>query len=84
MPSRYTRRVARTIPVELDENELKLLLVAIRQVKHTFSIAEAQSQAAGEPLDPQYQPLQDLYIRLEQKLSGLMGEASPEKPFRIK
>jgi hypothetical protein len=76
--------VARTIQVPLDDNELKLLLVAIRQVRHTFSIAEAQSQAAGEPLDPEYQPLQDLYIRLEQKLAGLIADPASEKPFRIK
>ena len=36
--------------VPLDENEIKMLLVAIRQVQHTFTIAEAQSVAAGEPL----------------------------------
>lgn len=64
--------MARTVAVELDENELKLLLVAIRQVKHTFTIAEAQSSAAGEPLDPQYQPVQDSYGRLERKLAALI------------
>ncbi len=58
--------------IELDETELKMLLVAIRQVKHTFTVAEAQSQAAGEPLDPQYQPVQDRYDRLEQKLKALL------------
>lgn len=70
--------------VELDENELKLLLVAVRQVRHTFNIAEAQSRAAGEPLDPQYQPLQDLYDRLEQKLAVQMAQSPAEKPFRIR
>jgi hypothetical protein len=72
------------VTVELDENELKLLLVAVRQVKHTFNIAEAQSRAAGEPLDPEYQPVQDLYDRLERKLASQMPDAPPEKPFRIK
>jgi hypothetical protein len=76
--------VARSVALELDENELKLLLVAVRQVKHTFNIAEAQSMAAGEPLDPEYQPVQDLYDSLERKLVALMAEPSPEKPFRIK
>jgi hypothetical protein len=76
--------VARTVTVQLDENELKLLLVAIRQVKHTFNIAEAQSKAAGEPLDPEYQPVQDLYDSLERKLASLIPDTAPEKPFRIK
>ena len=64
--------VARTIRLDLDEQELKLLLVAIRQVKHTFTVAEAQSRAAGEPLDPQYQPVQEMYVRLEQKVAAAM------------
>jgi len=51
-------KVQKNVAVELDANELKLLLVAILQVKHTFNIAEAQSRAAGEPLDPQYEPVQ--------------------------
>lgn len=76
--------MARTVSVTLDENELKLLLVAIRQVRHTFNIAEAQSRAAGEPLDPEYQPVQDLYDRLERKLADLIPEPGIEKPFRIK
>jgi len=75
--------VARTIHVELDENELKLLLVAIRQVKHTFTVAEAQSSAAGEPLDPQYEPVQEMFHRLERKLVDLM-EAAPGGPSRVK
>ena len=76
--------MARTVALELDENELKLLLVAVRQVKHTFNIAEAQSRAAGEPLDPQYQPVQDLYDRLEQKLAALVTDLSGERRVRIK
>ena len=32
--------------VQLDDNEIKMLLVAIRQVQHTFTIAEQQSTAA--------------------------------------
>lgn len=76
--------MARTVTIELDENELKLLLVAVRQVRHTFNIAEAQSRAAGEPLDPEYQPVQDLYDRLERKLAAEIPASSAEKPFRIK
>ena len=76
--------MARTVTIELDENELKLLLVAVRQVRHTFNIAEAQSRAAGEPLDPEYQPVQDLYDRLERKLAAEMPASAAEKPIRIK
>ena len=60
--------MAGILRLEIDDNELRLLVAAVRQVKHTFSIAEAQGRAAGEPLDPQYQPLQDMYDRLEQRL----------------
>jgi hypothetical protein len=67
--------VARTVTVELDDDELKLLLVAVRQVKHTFRIAEAQSREAGEPLAPEYQPVQDLYDRLERKLAARIDDA---------
>ena len=80
----YTLKVAKTIAVELDANELKLLLVAIRQVKHTFSIAEAQSRAAGEPIDPQYEPVQDLYNGLERRFTDLMEELSQDGPMLIK
>jgi hypothetical protein len=76
--------VAKTIPVELDENELKLLLAAIRQVKHTFSIAAAQSRAAGDELDPQYEPVQELYDRLERKFADLMEELSNDGPILLK
>lgn len=80
----YTLKVVKTVAVELDANELKLLLVAIRQVKHTFNIAEAQSRAAGEPLDPQYEPVQEMYTQLERKFADLMDELSQEGPILIK
>ena len=77
-------KVAKTVAVELDANDLKLLLVAIRQVKHTFNIAEAQSRAAGEPLDPQYEPVQELYNDLERRFTELMAELSQEGPMLIR
>ena len=76
--------MTKTVAVELDANELKLLLVAIRQVKHTFNIAEAQSRAAGEALDPQYEPVQELYSQLERKFADLMDEIAQEGPILIK
>jgi hypothetical protein len=68
--------------LEVDENELKLLLAAVRQVQHTFTIAEQQSRAAGEPLDPQYRPVEEAYRALEQKLMSLIRPG--EQPFRVK
>jgi len=77
-------KVAKTVAVELDANDMKLLLAAVRQVKHTFAIAEAQSRAAGEPLDPQYEPIQEAYTLLERKFSDLLNELSQEGPILIK
>jgi hypothetical protein len=68
--------------VELDDSEIKMLLVAIRQVQHTFNIAEAQSTAAGEPLATDYDSVREAYGRLYQKLSALADTGG--KPFIVK
>jgi len=68
--------------VELDDNEMKMLMVAIRQVEHTFTIAEAQSAAAGEPLATDYESLREAYQRLYKKLAAL-GDAAG-KPQIVK
>jgi hypothetical protein len=70
--------------VQLDDNEIKMLLVAIRQVQHTFTIAEQQSAAAGEPLASDYESLRESYQRLHQKLSALAGRAGAGKPHVVK
>ena len=70
--------------VQLDDNEIKMLLVAIRQVQHTFTIAEAQSTAAGEPLASDYESVREAYVRLQDKLSGLAGGAGAGKPHIVK
>lgn len=70
-----------TYHLELDENELKMLLVAIRQVQHTFAVAESQSQAAGEPLGEDYAPVEEAYERLRAKVAGLLP---PQTPHRVK
>jgi hypothetical protein len=70
--------------VPLDGNEIKMLLVAIRQVRHTFTIAEAQSAAAGEPLAGDYENLREAYVRLHDKLSALVGGAGVGKPHVVK
>jgi hypothetical protein len=69
--------------VQLDDNEIKMLLVAIRQVQHTFTIAEAQSTAAGEPLAADYESVREAYERLHRKLSALAAGAAG-KPRVVK
>jgi len=49
-----------------------MLVVAIRQVQHTFDIAEAQSMAAGEALAGDYEGVREAYERLiDDALAGL-------------
>jgi hypothetical protein len=70
--------------VPLDDNEIKMLLAAIRQVQHTFTIAAQQSAAAGDPLAGDYENLRDAYVRLHDKLSALVGGAGAGKPRIVK
>ncbi len=67
--------------LELDDNEIKMVLVAIRQVQHTFTIAETQSAAAGEPLTKDYEGVREAYERLQAKLARLID---PGKPHIVK
>ncbi len=64
--------------MELDDNEVKMLLVAIRQVQNTFAIAEAQSKAAGQPLGEEYAPVQEAYGALHAKLNALIDPRGPQ------
>lgn len=70
--------------VQLDDNEIKMLLVAIRQVQHTFAIAEQQSMAAGEPLAADYDSVRDAYMKLHDKLVALAGRTAPGRPQIVK
>jgi hypothetical protein len=70
--------------VQLDDNELKMLLAAIRQVQHTFTIAEAQSVAAGEPLAADYENLREAYAQLHRKLLALSGATGAGQPRIVK
>jgi hypothetical protein len=70
--------------VQLDDSEIKMLLVAIRQVQHTFSIAEQQSTAAGEQLASDYESVREAYQRLHDKLSALAVGAGAGKPRIVK
>jgi hypothetical protein len=78
----YTSRVASYI-LQLDDTEIKMLLVAIKQVQHTFTVAEAQSLAAGEPLAADYEGIRTAYERLHAKLAELVSGESA-KPFVVK
>jgi len=79
----YTASVSR-YDIELDDTEIKLLLVAIRQVEHTFTIAEAQSVAAGEPLATDYGGVRESYQRLHRKLSMLGETKDSDKPYIVR
>lgn len=79
----YTADVAPRL-VELDDREIKMLLVAIRQVQHTFTIAEAQSAAGGEPLTAEYEGVREAYEQLHRKLSALAAGAGAGKPRVVK
>ena len=82
-PTIYTAGVS-LYRIELDDTEIKLLLVAIRQVEHTFTIAAAQSVAAGEPLATDYLGVRESYQRLARKLS-ILGETNDSgKPYIVK
>ena len=70
--------------VLLDDREIKMLVVAIRQVQHTFEIAEVQSTAAGEPLANDYESVREAYERLHHKLSALIGGTGAAKPHIVK
>jgi len=59
--------------VQLTEKEIKMLLVAIRQVDHTFAIAEAQSAASGEQLAEEYDGVREAYEELHRKLAAVAG-----------
>ena len=61
-----------------------MLLAAIRQVQHTFTIAEAQSTAAGEPLAADYENLREAYDELHRKFAALSADAGAGKPRIVK
>ena len=68
--------------VELSEDEIKMLLVAIRQVRNTFSIGQSQLKAEGKSLDPQYTELDSRYTRLHERLQNLLTRRTVVPPLR--
>ena len=70
--------------LELDDTEIKMLLVAVRQVLHTLTIAESQSAAGGEPLATDYEGVRAAYERLERKLAELAESSDTARPYIVK
>jgi hypothetical protein len=58
--------------VELNEEELKLVVAALRQVRYTFEVAH---RAGQESLTEDYQQVEEMYEALHNRLAGLL--ASP-------
>jgi hypothetical protein len=73
---RYTALVA--YQVELNEQELKLILAAIRQARHTFAVA----QRHGETLADEYGRVDEMYGDLHDRLNRLLEP--PSGPIRVK
>jgi hypothetical protein len=65
--------------VELNEQELKLILAAIRQARHTIAVAQRQE----EGLAGQYAELDQMYEDVHNKLNEFL-EPSPPGPVRVK
>jgi hypothetical protein len=63
--------------IELSEQELKLIVAALRQARHTFEVARRQE----EKLASEYRPVEEAYDELDHKLSRLLspGEAGPQR-----
>jgi hypothetical protein len=71
----YTLKVVKTVAVELDANELKLLLVAIRQVKHT-TLTSPKPRAAPPAIARSAVRAVQKCTQLERKFADLMDELS--------
>jgi hypothetical protein len=57
---------------QFTDDELKLLLVAVRQMRRTFAAARKQGASAGAQASP-LDPYEALYDRLFEKLRSLAG-----------
>ena len=65
--------------VELNEQELKLIVAAIRQARHTFAVAQRHEQKlAGE-----YAQVDRMYADLDGRLSRLL-EPPARGPVRVR
>jgi hypothetical protein len=63
--------VAKTYQLALTEQELKLTIAALRQVRHTFEVA--QRHDASEELVAEYEQVIAMYDDLHQRLEALLG-----------
>ena len=68
--------VAGSFQVSLTEEEIKLIVVALRQVRHTFAVARQQSES--EELVSHYEAFDSRYQQLHDKLVELLGPSHPE------
>jgi hypothetical protein len=65
--------------LELNERELKLIVAAIRQARHTFAVAQRHE----EKLAGDYAQVDQMYEDLHARLSRLLEPPSPG-PVRVK
>jgi hypothetical protein len=63
----------------LSEQELKLIVAAIRQARHTFAVAKRQE----EKLTTEYASVDAMYEALHDRLSRLLEPPAPG-PMRVK
>jgi hypothetical protein len=75
----YTGLVARVFQMDLTEDELKMIVAALRQVRHTFQVARRQDE---DLLSDEYQRVERMYDALHGRLAAMLPPDSP--PRRVK
>ena len=68
--------VARNLQVPLTVDEIKLIVVALRQVRHTFAVAKQQGET--DTLVAEYEVFDDLFQQLHDKFVEILGPQPPE------
>ncbi len=71
--------MARVFHLDLTEDELKMLIAALRQVRYTFEVA--QRQGGVDAVAGEYQRLEELYEQLHGRLAGML-KGPGESPLR--
>ena len=74
--------MARNLQVPLTVDEIKLIVVALRQVRHTFAVAKQQGET--DPLVAEYELFDDLFEQLHDKFVEIIGPQPPEPPGESK
>jgi hypothetical protein len=65
--------------VELNEQELKLIIAAVRQARHTFAVAQRHERKLAD----EYARVDEMYEDLDGRLSRLL-EPPGSGPVRVK